>query len=323
MIIERIECENLIPAAAKGSRVSLTEPKKESLALLRVSVTTQSGESGLAEISLPTRGGAVVESLIKGDLQTLLKGESANDTDRLYTLAVNSFKPLGFAGAVSRAYAAIDFALWDLKAQTAKRSLGELLGNARKQADFFVSDRHGPSFSADEIVEKAKPWLQKGAKGVVFEVGCGEVQKDADRVRDISEQIGEEAWLGVNAQGRYDLGTALALAHFFDDQGVGWFEEPLPFNDRDGYNRLANRMETTLAAGALCQSLRELYELAKAGSVRMLRPDPLRIGGLTPIIKLISVAEACHCTVVPVGNATIMKHAACGMTAIPQYENEL
>jgi L-alanine-DL-glutamate epimerase-like enolase superfamily enzyme len=305
---------------AKAGRVSLTEPARKPAERIVVSVETDAGVTGAGFTLVNGTGTSAVKAVLEHDLIPRLIEADPRQTDVLYSKAKAACESIGFAGIAARAYAAIDIALWDIKAKASGQSLGELLGGVRKDVPFFVSDTGGPTRSADEIVRLAKPWIAKGAKGIRVEVGSGDVQSDADRVRHISDELGDDCWVGVSAEGRFDLATTLALAHFFDDIGIGWFEYPLPLTDRNGYDRLADRMETILAAGSSCDSLAELVELAKAGAVRVLRPDPLRLGGITPLIKLAAVAEACHCTMVPVRLPEIAEPLAMGLSVIPQIE---
>src|SRR5205807_4220361 len=121
---------------------------------------------------------------------------------------------------------------------------------ARPAAPFFVSDLAGVGRDPADVVKAAKPLLKQGAVGVRVEIGSGDVQADADRVREISDGLGDEASVGVAAGGRFDLGTAMALAHFFEDQGVDLFEDPIPAADAPGYAKLAAMMEVPLAVGA-------------------------------------------------------------------------
>ena len=320
MQITRIMVELESVAVAKAGRVSLTEPAVKPIQRIGVSVETNDGITGKGTTLVGSVGASTVKSLLETDLVPLLVGEDPRRTDALFTKVKNCCDSIGWAGIASQAYAALDFALWEIKAKIASQTLGQLLGGVRAEAPFFVSDIGGPNRSAGEVIRLAKPWIAKGAKGIRVEVGSGDVQADADRVRAISDEFGDDCWIGVSAEGRYDLATALALSHFFDDIGIGWFEYPLPLSDRAGYNRLADRMETILAAGSSCDSVSELIEMAKTGSVRVLRPDPLRLGGITPLLKLAPVADACHCTMVPVRLPEIAEQLAMGLTVVPQIE---
>ena len=162
-------------------------------------------------------------------MSQVVTGEDVRDTERLFARAEARFRATGFAGLASRAYCAIDIALWDAKAKAARLSLAKLLGNAKPAAAFVISDAATAGRDAAEALKAAKPLLKLGATGVRVEIGGGgDVQADAERVREIQDGLGEDAWVAVTAEGRFDLSTALALTHFFEDVGVDVFEDPHP-----------------------------------------------------------------------------------------------
>ena len=157
--------------------------------------------------------------------------------------------------------------------------------------------------------------------GVAVEVGGGDVQLDADRVQQIRDGLGESAWLGIAVDGRYDLGTALAMAHFYEeDVGIDWIDFPIPVEDRVGYRRLAERMEVPLALGSTFDDRDDFRRVLEAGEVRVLRPDALRLGGITPLLKVAAMAEAFHVAVVPYRLPEIGVHLACGLPNVPMAE---
>jgi L-alanine-DL-glutamate epimerase-like enolase superfamily enzyme len=265
-------------------------------------------------------GAAVVRALIDGELAQLVVGEDPRHTDRLLAKAEARFRAVGFAGLVARAYAAIDIALWDLKAKAARLPLFELLGAARPAASFFASDIAIFGRDAAEVIKLAKPLMKQGATGVRVEIGRGDIQADAERVRAISDGLGEDSWVGVAADGQFDLGTAQALAHFFEDIGVDWFEDPIPASDESGYAKLANLMETPLAMGSGLGSREAFFRVIRSGLVRTVRPDVVRLGGITPLLKIASVAEAYHVAVSPVRLPEIGIHLACGLGVVPHVD---
>ena len=65
----------------------------------------------------------------------------------------------------------------------------------------------------------------------------------------------------------------MALAHFFEDIGIDWFEDPIPARDEIGYAKLAGLMETPLAVGSTLDSREAFFRVIRAGA----RPhDPPR-----------------------------------------------
>ncbi len=323
MKITALTTEHYRVPLAKRGRVSLSDPSPAKgpvvLELFAVKVATDSGLTGLGFTEAPA-GAALVRQLLETDLARLVVGESAHDARKLFDKAEHAFRGVGFPGFPARAYAAIDIALWDLKAKAAGLTLARLLGGAKASVPYFHSDFAGTGWDPAEVAKFAKPILKQGAMGVRVEVGGGDVRADADRVRELSEALGEEAWLGVAAGGRYDLNTALALAHFFEDQGVDWFEDPIPASDLTGYSRLADRLELHLAVGAGFDRREDFYRIIRDGLARIVRPDLLRLGGITPVLAIAEVAAAFHIAVSPVRLPEVSVHLGCGLAAVPHTD---
>jgi L-alanine-DL-glutamate epimerase-like enolase superfamily enzyme len=317
MKLVRITTDHVrVPLAAKPTRISLTDPQRptgpDAVDLVIVNAETEAGLTGLGFTYVLGAGANAVRSLIDNEVSQVVVGEDARDTDKLFAKAEGRFRGVGFAGAVARAYSAIDVALWDIKAKAAGVPLFRLLGAARESAPFFVSD------VAD--AKAAKPLMKQGAMGLRVEVGGGDVQADAERVREISDGLGDDGWVGVSAGGRFDLGTAQALAHFFEDIGIDWFEDPIPASDSPGYAKLANLMEVPLAVGSSFDSREMFFRVIRDGVVRTVRPDIARIGGITPLLKVAAVAEAYHVAVSPVRMPEVGVHLACGLGVVPHVD---
>jgi len=308
----------------KPTRIPLTEPKPtgpNGVDVVLVHLETDTGLSGMGFTYLLGPGAAAVRSLIESELAPLLLGEDPRATEKLFAKAEGHFRAAGFAGLAARAYSAIDVALWDLKAKAAELPLFQLLGSARPASGFFVSDLGLPGRDPAEVVKAAKPLMKQGATGVRIEITGGDVQADAERVREISDGLGDDAWVGVAADGRFDLGTAQALAHFFEDIGIDWFEDPIPAADEIGYAKLAGLMETPLAVGSGLGSREAFLRVIRAGHVRTIRPDLCRLGGITPFLKLAAVAEAFHVAVSPVRMPEVSVHLACGLGVVPHVDS--
>jgi L-alanine-DL-glutamate epimerase-like enolase superfamily enzyme len=295
-------------------RLSLTDPKRaEAIEFLAVNLNTDSAIRGFG-FTLAPNCVAAVRSLIEKDLPALVIGEDPLRTDHLFSRARAQFRNVGFSGLVARAYAAIDIALWDIKAKAANLPLYQLLGGSRSSASVYLSDLAAVGQEPAQTVVAAKLLVEAGALGVVVEVGGGDVQIDADRVQQIRDGLGEEAWLGIDVHGRYDLGTALAMAHFYEeDVGIDRYESPLPANDAMGYRRLAERMEVLLALGSTFDDRDDFRRVLEAGDVRVLRPELFRLGGITPFLKIAALAESFPVVVTPYRLPEIGVHLACGL----------
>ena len=148
--------------------------------------------------------------------------------------------PVGFAGLAARAYSAIDVALWDVKAKAAGVPLSKLLGGARAGGAVLRVRRRANGRDAAEVVKAREAAPEARARSA-----CASRSAAATcRPTPIACARSRTAWAktrgsAVAADGRFDLSTALALAHFFEDIGVDWFEDPIPAADEIGYAKLA------------------------------------------------------------------------------------
>lgn len=318
MKITTLATDRIRVPLGKPGRIPLTDPHPtgpEAVDVLLVRLGTDAGVAGLGLATVLGPGAGAVQALLDTELAPLVVGEDPRDTDRLLAKVETRFRAIGFAGLVARAYSALDIALWDVKARAAELPLFQLLGAARPATPFFVSDLTG------DVAKAAKPLLKQGATGVRIEIGTGDVQADADRVREISDGLGDDAWVSVSAEGRFDLGTAQALAHFFEDIGIDLFEDPIPAGDEIGYAKLAGVMETPLAVGNHLASREAFFRVIRAGHVRTIRPDVGRLGGITPLLKVAAVAEAFQVSVSPVRLPEVGVHLACGLGVVPHVDS--
>jgi L-alanine-DL-glutamate epimerase-like enolase superfamily enzyme len=319
MKITRVETIHLGTPAGR-TRVSLTHPQPAPPSLVVVRVHTDENHVGLGFTTAPVAGAAMV-NLIDKELGPLVVGENPNDCERHLSRAQAKFRTAGWVGLAARAYSAVDIALWDLRAKASNLPLFRLLGGARSSASCFAGDLAPIGSDAAQTIKTAKPLVDQGVLGVAIDVGGGDMQLDADRVQQIRDGLDESAWLGISVEGRYDLGTALAMAHFYEeDVGIDWIEFPIPIEDRSGYQRLAERMEVPLALGSSFDNRDDFRRLLERGEVRVLRPDLLRLGGITPFLKVAALAEAFQVTVVPYRLPEIAVHLACGLPNVPMAE---
>ena len=190
-------------------------------------------------------------ALAEDDLAPLVVGEDPLDHERLAAKVYWRLQTIGRRGLVQQAYSAFDVALWDLKGKAAGMPLYKLLGGARESTAVYGSDTAWLWMSVEEMLDASRPYLDQGMMGIKVKVGA-DPEADADRLTRLREALGDDVWLGVDANERYDYGTALAMGHFFEDEiGADWFEEPITCEDIEGHARLASKLEIPIAAGEM------------------------------------------------------------------------
>jgi L-alanine-DL-glutamate epimerase-like enolase superfamily enzyme len=325
MKLTRLTTDHLRVPLGKPGRIPLNEPKPptpDAVDVVLVHLETDTGVRGLGFSYTLGPGAAAIRALVDTEFAPVVLGEDPRDTERLFARAESRFRSSGFGGLAARAYCAIDVALWDAKAKAAGVPLAQVLGNAKPAAAFVVSDAATPGRDAAEALKAAKPLLKQGAVGLRVEIGAGgDVQADAERIRAIQDGLGEDGWVAVAAESRFDLSTALALTHFFEDVGVDVFEDPIPAADAVGYEKLARLAEVPIAVGAAFESREAFFRVIRDGAIRTVRVDVCRLGGITPLLKVAAVAEAFHVAVSPVRMPEVGVHLACGLGSVPHVDS--
>ena len=215
------------------------------------------------------------------------------------------------------AIAAVDLAIWDLKAKTANLPLWQLLGGARDSAPAYAADTAAAGMSGDQVLSVYEKHKDNGVTGLHVGIGGCSPEADARKLEEIRNQIGLEDWLGVSAHGHYDAATALAMGRFLEEElDADWFEDPVSSDDKAGLLRLAEKLELPVAAGGRFRQTSEFTQWLTGSAVGVVRPDIIRLGGLTPALPIIAATTAFCRPVVPVLLPEIGVHLACGLPGV-------
>jgi L-alanine-DL-glutamate epimerase-like enolase superfamily enzyme len=288
--------------------------------LLVVHIDTDAGHRGLGFAYTLSGGARALKAVADDDLAPLLAGEDPLDHERLAAKAYWRLQPVGRRGLVAQAYSAVDLALWDIKGKAAGLPLYKLLGGTRESAPAYGADAGWLWMSPAEIIDAARAYLDLGLMGVKVRVG-GDPQADAERLEQIREALGEDVWLAVDANQRYDYATALAMGTFFEEEiGADWFEEPISCEDVEGHARLAQRLDIPIAVGETLFGLDEFARYLERNAAGVLQPDVTRLGGLTAWLKVARLAEQHHRPLAPHLMPEVAVHLACGLPGVQIVE---
>ncbi len=322
MRIGRIDSK-LLHVPLGRPRASLAEAaagRLNHIVVLLVQLDTDDGLSGIGFAYALQSSGRALYAVAVDDLTPLLLNEDPLDHERLGAKVYWRLQTVGRRGLVPQAYSAFDLALWDLKAKAANLPLYKLLGGARTAAPAYGSDTGWLYMSPEEIVDASRPYLDQGLMGIKVKVG-GSPEEDADRMTQVREALGDDVWLAVDANERYDFGTALAMGRFFEEEiGADWFEEPILCENVEGHARLKAKLEIPLAAGEMLFSRDEFRNYVERGALDVLQPDVTRLGGLTAFLKVAALAEEAHLPVSPHLLPEVGVHLACGLPVVTSVE---
>jgi L-alanine-DL-glutamate epimerase-like enolase superfamily enzyme len=231
--------------------------------------------------------------LIKDFLNPLVIGRDAMAVAGTWAAMAYAIRNLGRPGIVSMAIAAVDAALWDLKARLLDLPLVTLLGSVRESVPVYGSGGF-TSYSLEQLQQQLGGWVNAGITRVKMKVGT-HVSDDLKRVRAAREAIGQQTELFVDANGAYSRKQALDFAEKFKaDSNVTWFEEPVPSDDLDGLHLLRDSGPAgmDIAAGEYGYDLPYFRRMLEAGAVDVLQADATRCAGITGFLSAAALCDA-------------------------------
>jgi L-alanine-DL-glutamate epimerase-like enolase superfamily enzyme len=225
-------------------------------------------------------------TLVRDLLAKTIEGRDALDVPGCWAAMDHAIRNLGRPGIASMAISAVDVALWDLKAKLLDIALVTLLGATQDRVPIYGSGGF-TSYPVARLQEQLGGWVAAGIPRVKMKIGTHPAD-DLARVRAARAAIGPEAALYVDANGAYSRKQALAQAARFREEGVVWFEEPVPSSDLAGLHliREMGPAGMDIAAGEYGYDLPYFQRMLDAGAVDCLQADVTRCLGITGVLKV-------------------------------------
>ncbi|MCP3383435.1 mandelate racemase/muconate lactonizing enzyme family protein [Bradyrhizobium sp. CCGUVB4N] len=267
-----------------GRQKPLTE-----IAFLFAEIETENGHSGIG-YSYSKRAGGPGQFAHAKEIAGELIGEDPSDIARLWDKLVWAGASVGRSGMSTQAIAAFDIALWDLKAKRAKLPLAKLLGAHRDSVRCYNTSGGYLSMPIEEVKERVSMALDKGIGAIKLKVGQPDPMVDLKRIEAVRNHIGDVP-LAIDANQQWDRTTALRFGRIAEQFNLTWIEEPLDAYDYEGHAALAAELATPIATGEMLTSVDEHYELIRNNSVDFIQPDAPRVGGITPFLKILALAD--------------------------------
>ena len=163
--------------------------------------------------------------------ETLLDAERDNiDPAKVWAAMMTNEKPGGH-GERSVAVGTLDMAIWDAVAKIEQKPLFRLLAerhNGEADPRVFVYAAGGyyyPGKDNSALRAEMRGYLDRGYNVVKMKIGGASLRDDQARIEAVLTEIGSEARLAVDANGRFDLETGIAYAKMMRDYNLFWYEE--------------------------------------------------------------------------------------------------
>ncbi|UEL28622.1 mandelate racemase/muconate lactonizing enzyme family protein [Pseudarthrobacter sp. L1SW] len=253
-------------------------------------ITTELGHTGVG-FSYSKRAGGPAQYAHAKEVAEGIIGEDPNDIAKIHTKLLWAGASVGRSGVATQALAAIDIALYDLKAKRAGLPLAKFLGSYRDSAQTYNTSGGFLNASLEEVKARATQSLEEGIGGIKIKVGLPDSKEDLRRVAGIREHIGGDVPLMVDANQQWDRATALRMGRQLEEFNLIWIEEPLDAYDFEGHAHLANVLDTPIATGEMLASVAEHKGLINANGCDIIQPDAPRVGGITQFLRLAALAD--------------------------------
>jgi L-talarate/galactarate dehydratase len=298
-----------------GRQLPMTE-----VAMLFAEVATQEGRQGIG-FSYSKRAGGPGQFQHAKEIAPVLLGEDPSDIAKIWDKLVWAGASGGRSGLSVQAIAAFDIALWDLKAKRAGLPLAKLLGAHRDSVRCYNTSGGFLHTPLEQVLDNATESVRSGIGGIKIKVGHPDSAVDLERVRAVRERIGDRVALMVDANQQWARPTARRMCRTLEQFDLVWIEEPLDAYDAEGHAMLASAFDTSIATGEMLTSVAEHAELIRHRAVDILQPDAPRIGGITPFLKVMTLADHHHLQLAPHFAMEIHIHLAAAYPGEPWVEH--
>jgi L-talarate/galactarate dehydratase len=268
-----------------GKQKPLTE-----IAFVFCTITSRDGNEGIGFCYSKRAGGPGLMAHAQEIADNLI-GEDPSDIARLWNKLMWAGASMGRSGLTSQALACFDTALWDMKAKRAKLPLAKLLGAQRESVNCYNTSGGFLHTPLDQVLRNVEISRESGIGGIKIKVGHPDLKVDVQRVGAVRKLLGDGFPLMVDANQQWDRIAATRACRALEQFDLTWIEEPVDCMDFAGHAQLAERFDTPIATGEMLTSYNEHEQLINAGGCDFVQADAPRVGGITPMLKIMSLAE--------------------------------
>lgn len=286
-----------------------------------IEVGTDAGVTGLGETILGHFAPSVVPALVDY-FKPLLIGEDPFAIDRLWHKLYQNSIWWGRKGAGLSVLSGIDIALWDLKGKALGVPVYELLGGlARDQVRLYASSGEG-LWPPERSVEKVSRYKEMGYTAAKIGTMMASepyykydweqsvatyatppagrlVEMEVEKFAALRSAVGWEFDLAVDGhQGAHptpsSTADAIRIAQGLERFGLLFFEEPLSYENIEGYAELRRRTTVPIAGGESLSGVADFESYLVRGGLDVVQPDVSYVGGITAAWKILTLAGAHH-----------------------------
>jgi|TARA_B100000315_G_scaffold167811_1_gene156317 L-alanine-DL-glutamate epimerase-like enolase superfamily enzyme len=244
----------------------------------------------------------MIPRVLAADPSTLLASDHRTfDAAAIAATAMRNEKPGGH-GDRAGALGALELAVWDLNAklggEPAYRTIARHFGHSveRRPATVYAAGGYYyPGASMKRLREELKQYRSIGFDAFKLKIGGAPLAEDMQRIETALDVAGDSARLSVDANGRFDLDTALEYGRAMQPLGLRWYEEPGDPLDYALNRAIAEAYDGPIATGENLFSAIDASNLVRFGGMRpgkdIFQMDAGLSYGLTEYTRMIGILE--------------------------------
>ena len=311
-----------------------------------IRIDTDTGISGIGEAFTYGAPMDAMEAVLRCQIEPILAGQDPMQIERLWHTMYWRTIANGRRSMTMGVISGVDIALWDLLGKAAHMPVSRLLGAYADCVPSYASGGfYAPGKSVDDLCAEIEGYMDQGYRDVKIKIGRvmdrpgaplgymavqdAEVTQEEDyrRIERVKSIIGS-GLLAVDTNASWDMSMAVGRAQELVRLGVEWLEEPIPFEDIDGYRTLAESLPQLQIVGCETQQgAANFNNMLRAGAIDIVQPDLGWAGGFSEVRKIGDMAGSAsrkislHCF----GSAVLFAaslHMAAAMENSERIESE-
>jgi mandelate racemase len=225
------------------------------------------------------------------DFGDMLKGRRVAPVE-LYDVARKSLHFVGYQGLSMIAVSGLDMAAWDALAKASGVPLCVLLGGSVGPVKAYNSN--GLWLQAPKLLGAEAIALRDegGFSALKLRLGRDRARDDLAAIDAVRAAVGDDIELMADFNQGLSLAEAVQRSHMIDDAGLAWIEEPIVYDNLDGFAQLAAELKTPIQIGENFYGPRDLHTALQKKACDLVMPDFMRIGGVTGWLRAAAIAGA-------------------------------
>lgn len=194
----------------------------------------------------------------------------------------------------------LDMAVWDAVSKAANKpfhwALSEHFGLADPPAEtvavYAAGGYYYPDRDIAELTDEMRHYLDLGYTNVKLKIGGASLDDDLRRIDAVRKILPDGCQLAVDANGRFDVATALRYAEALNAYDLMWYEEPCDPLDYLGHAIVAEAYDGAIATGENLFAVPEVRNLVRHGGLRpdrdVLQMDPCLSYGVSEYAAMLA-----------------------------------